>query len=197
LPDYPVESAINAIAKSGLVPHFRFTGNQNLILLNVEESDKPKVQALLEQYGIEKAREALAPVETHALACVALNTCPLAQAEAQRYLPSLLVKIEDLLGKHGLAKTPISIRMTGCPNGCARPYVAEIGMVGRSMGHYNLHIGGDALGQRLNTLWKEDLDEAAILASLDGCFAEYAKERDADETFGDFAQRKYIKPLAA
>jgi sulfite reductase (NADPH) hemoprotein beta-component len=124
------------------------------------------------------------------MACVALPTCPLALAEAQRYLPSLISKIEPLLEKHQLDNDAIVIRMTGCPNGCARPYVAEIGFVGTAPGKYNLHLGGDRQGARLNKIYQENLEEAAILETLDGLFQIYAAERLLDETFGDFAIRK-------
>ena len=93
------------------------------------------------------------------MACVALPTCPLALAEAQRYMPSLLTKIESLLAKNNLSNEDIIIRMTGCPNGCARSYNAEIGFVGTAMGKYNLHLGGDHEGLRLNKIYKESLDE--------------------------------------
>lgn len=124
------------------------------------------------------------------MACVALNTCPLALAEGQRYLPSLITKIELLLDNHGLKEEEIIIRMTGCPNGCARPYIAEIGFVGTSSGHYNLHLGGDHQGQRLNKLYKESLDEASILTELDKLFSNFKSGRQNGESFGDFAFRQ-------
>lgn len=189
--NYQIKTALIEIAKTGAAA-FRFTANQNIMLLNVTEADKPKVQALLETYGIEQTQNGYTPLRTHAIACVALSTCPLALAEGQRYLPDLIGKIEPLLDKYGMKQQDISIRMTGCPNGCARPYMAEIGLVGRSMGHYNLHIGGGALGQRLNALYKESLGEAAILETLDGLFASYKAEAAQGETFGDFTHRKYI-----
>src|SRR5687768_17830108 len=127
------------------------------------------------------------------MACVALNTCPLALAEAQRYLPFLLDKIEPLLEKHGLSEDEIIIRMTGCPNGCARSYNAEIGFVGTAIGKYNLHIGGDHEGLRLNRMYREGLDEAGILRELDALFAEYSSERMPGERFGDFSYRKTME----
>ena len=112
------------------------------------------------------------------MACVALNTCPLALAEGQRYLPSLLSKIEPMLANHGLQNEEIVIRMTGCPNGCARPFVAEIGFVGTALGKYNLHIGGDRLGMRLNRIYKESLDEQSILTELDNLFLQHLQRRE-------------------
>lgn len=188
-PEYRVKTALNAIAETGLCD-FRFTGNQNIMLLNVNAADKPTIDAILEEHGIVKTQDALAPIRTHAIACVALPTCPLAMAEAQRYLPDLIGKVEVLLEKYGLKQDEISIRMTGCPNGCGRPYVAEIGLVGRSAGHYDLRLGGDRLGYRLNTTHKEGVDEAEILSTLDALLGDYARGRSEGETFGDFCQRK-------
>lgn len=124
------------------------------------------------------------------MACVALPTCPLALAEAQRYLPELVTKIEPLLLKHQLIEEDIVIRMTGCPNGCGRSYVAEIGFVGTSSGHYNLMLGGDRYGTRLNKIYKEKVNEIEILNELDKIFEVYTKERNLNETFGDFTNRK-------
>jgi sulfite reductase (NADPH) hemoprotein beta-component len=121
---------------------------------------------------------------------VALNTCPLALAEAQRYLPTLISKMEPLLEKHGLLQEEIHVRMTGCPNGCGRSPLAEIGFVGTAYGRYNLHLGGDRLGERLNVKYRDNIDEETILTELDGLFGTYKTERVNGETFGDFAMRK-------
>jgi sulfite reductase (NADPH) hemoprotein beta-component len=126
------------------------------------------------------------------MACVALPTCPIALAEAQRYLPALISKIDPILAKYQLEKDDIVIRMTGCPNGCARPYAAEIGLEGTAVGHYNLHIGGDREGTRLNTKYKEQLDETAIIQELDSLFGQYKKDRKKKETFGDFVTRTIL-----
>jgi sulfite reductase (NADPH) hemoprotein beta-component len=125
---------------------------------------------------------------------VALNTCSLALAEAQRYLPSLVTKIEPILEKYGLLEEDITIRMTGCPNGCGRSPNAEIGFVGTAYGKYNLHIGGDRLGMRLNTKFKENIGEEEILTTLDELFGIYVQQRLAEETFGDFSYR-YLQTL--
>lgn len=191
LDHYPIKTALRAFAESGKCG-LRFTANQNVMLTRIADKDKPAIEALLKEYKLHHHAEDLSPIRRDALACVALNTCPLALAEAQRYLPDLLTKFEALLTKHKLEQEPISTRMTGCPNGCARPYVAEIGMIGKSMGRYNLHIGGDHLGERLNTLYREDVDEEGILETLDALFADFAKNRKAGEAFGDFAHRHYI-----
>jgi sulfite reductase (NADPH) hemoprotein beta-component len=136
----------------------------------------------------------LSGLRQNSIACVALNTCGLAFAEAERYLPDLITKIESILEEHGLSKQEIVIRMTGCPNGCGRPYLAEIGFVGKSLGHYNLYLGGNFTGTRLNTLYKETLSEEEILAELRPIIADYAENRNEGEGFGDFAIRKeYVK----
>jgi sulfite reductase (NADPH) hemoprotein beta-component len=125
----------------------------------------------------------------NSMACVAFPTCGLAMAESERYLPHLVSRIDTILEAHGLAGEPITIRMTGCPNGCARPYIAEIGLTGRAPGKYNLYLGGGFHGQRLNKMHLENVGEAAILAALDKVLGHYARDRKAGEHFGDFAIR--------
>lgn len=171
---------------------FRFTANQNLIVSDIAPADKAFVAAVLAKYGVIANTDAASPVRRNALACVAFNTCPLALAEAQRYLPSLITKIEGLLAKHNLQEEGISIRMTGCPNGCARPYISEIGFIGTAYGRYNMHLGADVIGERLNRIYKENIDEAAILAELDALFTRFAAERNDQESFGDFVVRAGI-----
>ncbi len=185
----PLKTALLEIAQTGKA-NFRFTGNQNLILADIRKKDKAQINEILERYGIIRHTDAATAIRRNSIACVALPTCPLALAEAQRYLPGLISRIEGLLASHGLEKEAIIIRMTGCPNGCGRPYAAEIGFVGTAAGHYNLHLGGDHEGERLNRLYKESLDEAAILKELDVLFWLYKKERLNGEKFGDFALRQ-------
>lgn len=184
-----LKTAMLEIAKTGAA-NFRFTCNQNLILSDIAPADKPAVESLLQQFGIIEHTEKAGAMRKSAIACVAFNTCSLALAEAQRYLPTLITRLEPILAKNGLSDDEISIRMTGCPNGCGRPYAAEIGLIGTAYGQYNLHIGGDRYGYRLNTKYRENLDEPSILQELDTLFGAYSKERSAGETFGDFAIRK-------
>ena len=184
---YPLREGLRAIA-SVHDGDFRLTGNQNLVIGRVSERLKPVIEQLLDRYGISE-RQQNSGLRRNSLACVALNLCPLANAEAERYLPDLITKIEALLSSHGLKDQDISIRMTGCPNGCARPYLGEIGLVGRAPGKYNLYLGASFTGDRLNTLYREALDEAEILNALNPLFARYAGERQADEHFGDFVYR--------
>jgi sulfite reductase (NADPH) hemoprotein beta-component len=148
----------------------------------------------LKEYGISEHTEKASALRKNSVACVALNTCSLALAEAQRYLPSLVTKIEPILEKYGLLEEDITISMTGCPNGCGRSPNAEIGFVGTAYGKYNLHIGGDRLGMRLNTKFKENIGEEEILTTLDELFGIYVQEKLAEETFGDFSYR-YLQNL--
>jgi len=185
----PMKTALLEIAKTGKA-NFRFTCHQNLILSDIRPEDKETVYSILERHRLVRHTEAASAIRKNAMACVALSTCPLALAEGQRYLPSLLSRIEPLLEKHGLREEQIILRMTGCPNGCARPYAAEIGFVGTAYGRYNLYLGGDRTGTRLNRLYRESLDEAAILQELDVLLGLFNAGRNAGEHFGDFAIRK-------
>ncbi len=184
-----LKTALLEVAKTGKT-NFLFTANQNMIISDVSEADKAAIHQLLERFKIIAHTEATSSIRKNAIACVALPTCPLALAEAQRYMPSLLSKIEPLLSSHGLAEEEIIMRMTGCPNGCARPYAAEIAFVGTGPGKYNLHLGGDHQGQRLNKVYKESLDEQSILQELDGLFTSFKNEKIENERLGDFVMRK-------
>lgn len=184
---YNLKSALREIAQS-ISGQFILTGNQNLIVANVSDAEKKKVVEILKKHKVLPGE--LSGLRQNSIACVALNTCGLAFAEAERYLPSLVGKIETILDQHGLFKEEIVIRMTGCPNGCGRPYLAEIGFVGKSEGHYNLYLGGNFIGSRLNTLYKETLTEDEILAELSPIIADFATNRAEGEKFGDFVIRK-------
>ena len=170
---------------------FRLTGNQNLILGNIAETEKGTIEALLDKYGV-KNNPKLTGLRKSSMACVALNTCGLAFAESERYLPSLIDKLDVIMLKNGLEQDEINIRMTGCPNNCARSSLGEIGFVGRAIGRYNLYLGASHNGDRLNTLYKEMLSEEDILQALEPILAAYAKEREKGERFGDFVIRKKI-----
>jgi len=174
---------------------FRLTPNQNLIVANIAATQRAQIEALVAAHGLDNFRIAT-PVRLHALACVALPTCSQAMAEAERYLPDFLVRIEALLERHGLRDAPINLRLSGCPNGCSRPYLGEIALVGKAPGRYNLLLGADARGQRLNALYRENIDETEILAALDPLFARFALERNGEEGFGDFILRNNIVAAA-
>jgi sulfite reductase (NADPH) hemoprotein beta-component len=167
---------------------FRLTPNQNLIVANVAPAERRLIDALVLRYGLD-AHVRSTPLRRDALACVALPTCPLAMAEAERYLPAFGRAVERLLESHGLHREPLVLRITGCPNGCARPYLSEVGLIGKAPGRYNLHLGGDGRGQRLNVMYRENVDEPTILALLDEAFARWAAGRVPGERFGDFAWR--------
>jgi sulfite reductase (NADPH) hemoprotein beta-component len=184
-----LKTALLEVAKTGKA-NFRFTVNQKIIVADVRAKDRKVINGVLEKFNILRHTKTASAIRKNSIACVALPTCGLALAESQRYLPALISHIEGLLDNHDLGKEEIIIRMTGCPNGCGRPYAAEIGFVGTALGRYNLYLAGDHEGTRLNRLFKESLDEAAILRELDILFWLYKKERITGERFGDFALRQ-------
>ncbi|NEX20699.1 assimilatory sulfite reductase (NADPH) hemoprotein subunit [Thiorhodococcus mannitoliphagus] len=169
---------------------FRITPNQNLIVARVPEREKARIEALARTHGL--LADGRSPLRRSGLTCVALPTCPLAMAEAERYFPDFIHQVERLADRHGVADQGIVIRMTGCPNGCARPYLAELALVGKGPGRYNLMLGGDGIGTRLNRLYRENLDEAGILAEIDGLFGRFAANRQPGEGFGDYLIRDGI-----
>ena len=174
---------------------FRLTPNQNVIISNVKPSRKARITALLGEHGLDEQKSGL---RRNAVACVGLPTCGLSLAESERELPHLVTALEAELEKNGLREDEIVIRMTGCPNGCARPYLAEIGLVGRTPGIYHLYLGAAHEGTRLNKLYRRDVDRAGIVAALAPLFAAYAKDRAKDERFGDFVIRAgHIRPTLA
>jgi sulfite reductase (NADPH) hemoprotein beta-component len=164
----------------------RLTANQNVIIANVGTDKRGAVEALVAEHGFGADVSAL---RRNSMACVALPTCGLALAESERYLPDLITALEERVAAHGLAGDEIVIRMTGCPNGCARPYLAEVGLVGKGPGRYNLYLGAAFDGTRMSKLFAEDLDHDGILAALDPVFAAYAAERAQGERLGDFVIR--------
>ena len=184
---YPLRTGLREIAKvhDG---DFRLTANQNLIIANVSPAKRPEIEKLLEQYGIKDSHDKSA-LRLNSLACVALPTCGLSLAEAERYLPDLLTELEETIEENGLRHDAITIRMTGCPNGCARPYIAEIAFVGRAPGKYNVYLGGGFAGQRLSKLYRESVPSTEIKNLLAPVIAHYARERNDGERFGDFCIR--------
>jgi len=178
-------AGLHAIAELG-VGRFVMTANQNLVLADIPPASRSQVEALLRAHGLDQSVSGL---RRSAMACVALPTCGLALAESERYLPDLVTRLEEELERFGLRDDEITIRMTGCPNGCARPYVSEIGLVGRTPGIYNLYLGGAHEGTRLNKLHRRDVDGDAIVAALSPLFGSYAKERKDNERFGNYLIR--------
>jgi sulfite reductase (NADPH) hemoprotein beta-component len=185
--DYKLKTALRKIAEIH-TGDFRLSPNQNLIIANVSAEEKENIQQIIDEYGITDG-ENYTGLRRNSMACVAFPTCGLAMAESERYLPSLLNKIEELLDEAGVKEEEITIRMTGCPNGCARPALAEIAFIGKAPGKYNLYLGGGFTGDRLNKLFKENIGEDEILETLKPIFIHYGKEREEGERFGDFVIR--------
>ncbi len=198
LADVPGRSLLSGLKEIAGVHggEFRLTPNQNVMVAGVQAEARAAIEAIARRHGLmhDQLRSAL---RREALSCVALPSCALAMAEAERYLPALVEKLESRLAAHGLLDAPIRLRITGCPNGCARPYLAEIGLVGKGPGRYNLHLGGGFAGERLNRMVRENIDEPTILETLDPLLAAYARERTPDEPFGDFLHRSGLLERAA
>ena len=193
-PAVKLRTALREIAKAGGID-FVVTSNQNLVIANVTAKHKSKIEALLEKHGVSIATSS--GMRRNAMACVALPTCALALAESERFLPGLVTDLEDILDRAGLREEDIVVRMTGCPNGCARPYLAEIGFVGRSPGLYNLYLGAAFDGSRLSKLYAQDVNREQILKLLGPIIQRYAKERSEGEHFGDFVIRAGIVKATA
>ena len=189
---YPAKTALREVAKIH-TGSFILTGNQNVVIAQVSEKQKPKIENILKKHNVVDGKS-LSQLRQNSIACAALPLCGLAFAEAERYLPSLVDKLDKVLEANGLLNEPISIRMTGCANGCGRPFLAEIGLVGRAPGRYNLYLGASFVGDRLNKLYKEMLSEEEIIAALTPILEDFAKTRDQNERFGNFVIRKgYVK----
>jgi sulfite reductase (NADPH) hemoprotein beta-component len=181
-----LRTALREIAVMGGID-FVLTSNQNLIIAKVAAKARAKVEAVLAKHGVAIATSS--GMRRNSMACVALPTCGLALAESERFLPELITAIEDVLDRAGLRDDEIVVRMTGCPNGCARPYLAEIGLVGRAPGLYNLYLGAAFNGTRLNKLYAQDVGKARIVELLEPLLVRYAKARKPGEHFGDFVIR--------
>ncbi|WP_379968228.1 assimilatory sulfite reductase (NADPH) hemoprotein subunit [Ectobacillus sp. sgz5001026] len=185
--DYKLMTGLREIAKIH-TGDFRLTANQNLVIANVSSQKKKKITELIEQYGLTDGKHYTA-LRLGSLMCVALPTCGLAMAEAERYLPVLLEKIETIVDKNGIRNEEITIRMTGCPNGCARPALGEIAFIGKGPGKYNMYLGAAFDGSRLSKIYRESIGEEEILSELHVLLSRYAKDRQEGEHFGDFVIR--------
>ena len=184
--DFQMKTGLREIAKVHK-GEFRLTGNQHLILSNVADDDVPAMDTLMKKYKLDNVK--FSGLRLSSSACVAFPTCGLAMAESERYLPVLISKLEDCLEENGLASDSIVMRMTGCPNGCARPWLAEVAFVGKAYGAYNMYLGGGYHGQRLNKLYRQSIKEEEILEIMRGLLKRYAQEREEGERFGDFCVR--------
>jgi len=194
--DYPGRTLKTGCAEIAKIHpgDFRLTANQNLIVAGVPQELKAQIEHLARTHGL--LDDGLSQQRRDSMACVAFPTCPLAMAEAERYLPDAVTQLEQILAKHGMANDSLIFRVTGCPNGCGRAMLAEVGLVGKGPGKYNLHLGGNRQGTRIPRMYRENIGEAEILQELDSLIARWATEREAGEAFGDFVIRaKIVKPV--
>ena len=187
LPGWPMKTALREIAEIH-TGDFRLTPSQNLTISGVTPGQKPVIEAILAKHGLTRENNR-SRLRLNALSCVALPTCGLALAESERILPDILAKFETVLEEAGLKDDAISLRVTGCPNGCARPYVAEIGLVGRAPNKYALYLGASHNGTRLNRLVSPSVTIDDAVKLLTPIIKRYALERDDSEGFGDFCER--------
>ena len=192
--DYRLKTGLRRVAEQ-FQPQLRLTPSQNILLINVDAADKDGISRLLAEHGVSVERQGGA-VRLASMACPALPTCGLALAESERVMPDVVTRIEQLLAEIGLANEEIIVRMTGCPNGCTRPYTAELALVGRAPGKYQLYLGGNVSSTRLNRLYKENVKNEDLAAELRPLFTRFARERLGGERFGDFCQRVLL-PAAA
>ncbi len=191
-----LKSALRQVADQFGQIEFRLTANQNVIIANASTAERDAVTAVLAGHGVRVEKQA-SILHGAAMACPALPTCGLALAESERMLPGLIDRVEKLCQETGLAGEEIVIRSTGCPNGCARPYVAEMGFVGKAPGRYQLWLGGNAAGTRLNRLFKDVVKEAELEAELRPILSRFAAERQDGERFGDWCDRVLLKETVA
>ena len=189
---HKMKTALRHIADAFQTVEFRLTANQNIILANITEADKHPISMLLAAYGV-KTHKQTSVLHAASMACPSLPTCGLALAESERMLPGLIDRFEKLCHEVGLAGEEIIIRSTGCPNGCARPYMAEIAFVGKAPGRYQVWLGADATGTRLNRVWKDVIKEADIETEFRPVLTRFAKERNAGERFGDWCNRVFLQ----
>jgi sulfite reductase (NADPH) hemoprotein beta-component len=194
--DYPGKTLKTGCAEIAKIHKgdFRLTANQNLIIAGVPVDQKVHIENLAREHGLMADNVSLQRKDS--MACVSLPTCPLAMAEAERYLPDAVTEIEELLAKHGMQNESIIYRVTGCPNGCGRAMLAEVGLVGKAPGKYNFHLGGDRQGTRIPRMYRENIDEKEIMSELDTLIGRWSKERNSNEAFGDFLIRaEVVKPV--
>lgn len=188
-PGRPLKTGLRKIAEIHQ-GDFRITANQNLVIAGVPSEQKDEIERIAREHGL--IDDGTSPQKLNSMACVSLPTCPLAMAEAERYLPTLIEKVEGLLEKHGVAQEHLILRVVGCPNGCGRAMLAEAGLVGKGPGKYNLYLGGNRVGTRIPKLYRENIGEEVILNELDSLIARWATERNDDEGFGDFVIRQGV-----
>lgn len=193
LADKPLKTGVAEIAKIHK-GDFRLTANQNLIVAGIEEEDKAAIEKIAIEHGL-MSNEVTRQRE-NSMACVSFPTCPLAMAEAERFLPEFVTQVENIMAAHHVANEHIVLRVTGCPNGCGRAMLAEVGLVGKALDRYNLHLGGNRIGTRIPRMYKENISSAEILAIMDELIGRWAAERQPNEGFGDYLIRaNVVKPV--
>ena len=190
------KTALRQVAEKFPNIEFRLSANQNVILANASDADKTAITALLNAAAVKTENQA-SILHAASMACPSLPTCGLGLAESERYLPGLIDRIEKICADLGLGGEEIIIRSTGCPNGCARPYIAEIAFVGKAPGRYQVWLGGNASGTRLNRVWKDVIKDPDMETELRPVLARFAKERNASERFGDWCHRVFLKEQSA
>ncbi len=193
--DYRIKSALRKICQD-MAPLMRITPHQGLIFCDMEESDKAKLESILKSHGV-PLTEDFSIVRRWSMACPALPTCGLSVTESERVMPQVMGQIEVELNKLGLENEPFTTRMTGCPNGCARPYNSDIGLVGRAKGKYTLFLGGSRMGERLNWIYKDMVPEAEVGSTLAPVFAHFKANREEGESLGDYCNRMGPEDLLA
>jgi sulfite reductase (ferredoxin) len=190
-----LKSALREICRN-LAPGLRLTSHQSLLLTDLEPAAKPEIERILRGHHVRLSEET-STVRRWSMACVALPTCGLAITESERALPAIMDQLEVELEKQGLSQHAFTVRMTGCPNGCSRPYNADLGLVGKAVGRYTLYLGGRRIGNRLSFVYKDLVPAADIVPTLVPLFVYFQRERAADESFGDFCHRKGKDDLLA
>ncbi|KLN45907.1 sulfite reductase subunit beta [Providencia rettgeri] len=193
LADRPLKTGVAEIARIHQ-GDFRLTANQNLIVAGVPESEKATIEAIARTHGL--MSDDITAQRENSMACVSFPTCPLAMAEAERFLPEFISQVESIMAAHQVANEHIVLRVTGCPNGCGRAMLAEVGLVGKALDRYNLHLGGNRIGTRIPRMYRENISSAEILSILDDLIGDWAKNRLVHEGFGDFVIRtNVVKPV--
>ena len=193
LPGKPLKTGVAEIA--GIHRgDFRLTANQNLIIAGIPEAEKSRIESLARAHGL--ISDNVTPLRENSMACVSFPTCPLAMAEAERFLPEFVTEVEKIMSSHGVGNEEIVLRVTGCPNGCGRAMLSEVGLVGKAPDRYNLHLGGNRTGTRIPRMYRENISSAVILSVLDELIGRWSQERAAGEDFGDYLIRAgVVKPV--
>lgn len=193
LPGKPLKTGVAEIARIHR-GDFRLTANQNLIIAGIPEAEKSRIESLARTHGL--ISDNVTPLRENSMACVSFPTCPLAMAEAERFLPEFVTEVEKIMSSHGVGNEEIVLRVTGCPNGCGRAMLSEVGLVGKAPDRYNLHLGGNRTGTRIPRMYRENISSAAILSVLDELIGRWSQERADGEDFGDYLIRAgVVKPV--